>query len=250
MHNERKLVRALSRHHPRFPTAKLHPHYSRIGFPPQANNKISIFQGAESAVLNLGPKFVPPAPEQVLERLPTEINKMKEKVSAAWRKMTNTIGRQPPIVNKFCERVEEEIRKAIQTEAPTNPILKPTINFFRKIQQQKKVIFRQTDKSKVFHVDIPENYIKKSSIYMTKTNAYIEIAKTPLQEMIEKTDEFLRSLVSNKRMPQYMLDRLRLSPTESELPHLYCNPKDHKVSEPLRPIVSGIKSPLSKYPVF
>ena len=73
VHNERKLVRALSRHHPRFSTAKLHPHYSRIGFPPQANNKISIFQGAESAVLNLGPKFVPPAPEQVLERLPTEI---------------------------------------------------------------------------------------------------------------------------------------------------------------------------------
>ena len=81
---------------------------------------------------------------------------------------------------------------------------------------------------------------------MTKTNAYIEIVTTPLQEMIEKTDEFLRSLVSNKRMPQYMLDRLRLSSTESELPHLYYNPKDHKISEPLRPIISGIKSPLSK----
>ncbi|CAF5159720.1 unnamed protein product, partial [Rotaria sp. Silwood1] len=37
-------------------------------------------------------------------------------------------------------------------------------------------------------------------------------------------------------MPQYMLDRLRPSPTESELPHLYYNPKDHKIGEPLRPI--------------
>ncbi|CAF5133324.1 unnamed protein product, partial [Rotaria sp. Silwood1] len=61
--NERKLAYALSHHHPGLPKGKLHPHFSRINFPPQANNKVGIFQETESKILNLGPKFVPPAPE-------------------------------------------------------------------------------------------------------------------------------------------------------------------------------------------
>ena len=88
--------------------------------------------------------------------------------------------------------------------------------------------------------------MKKSETYMSKTNAYFKIPAPPLREMIDRTDKFLRNLVSKKQMPQYMLDRLRSSLTESELPHLYYNPKDHKIEEPLRPIVSGIKSPLAK----
>jgi len=243
-------VYALSHHHPGFLKGKLHPHFSRINFPPQANNKATLLRETESKILNLGPKFVPPAPEQVLERLPKEIEQMKEKVSAAWRRVTKTIGREPPIVKKFCERIEDEIRKTVITEAPSDPTLKPAITFFRKIQKKNNIIFRQTDKSKVFHTDTRENYIKKSAIYMDKTNAYIEIQSSPLREMIEKTDKFLRTLVSSKRMPQALLDKLRPSITESELPHLYYNPKDHKIGEPLRPIVSGIKSPLTKLSSF
>ena len=68
--------------------------------------------------------------------------------------------------------------------------------------------------------------------------------------MIEEPDRFLRNLVTKKKLPQYMLDRLRPSLTGSELPHLYYNPKDHKIGEPLRPIVSGVKSPLSKLSGF
>ena len=85
---------------------------------------------------------------------------------------------------------------------------------------------------------------------MLRTNAYVEIAESPLKKMIEETDKFLRNLVKKKKMPQYMLDRLRPSRTESELPHLYYNPKDHKIDEPLRPIVSGVKSTLSKLSSF
>ncbi|CAF3770084.1 unnamed protein product [Rotaria socialis] len=51
-------------------------------------------------------------------------------------------------------------------------------------------------------------------------------------------------------MPQYMLERLRPSDNDSELPHLCYNPKDHKIGEPLRPIVSGMKSPLAKISTF
>ncbi|CAF4967286.1 unnamed protein product, partial [Rotaria sp. Silwood1] len=221
-----------------------------ISFPPQANNKALIMNNAETRVLNLGPKFVPPAPQQVLERLPKEIENMKEKIGAHWRRVTNTIRREVPLVNNFCQKIEDVIKKTITTEAPPDPTIEPTIKYFQKMQKQNKIIFRQTDKSKVFHADTHENYIKKSALYMNKTNAYIEIPTSPLKEMIETTDKFLRNLVSMKKMPQALLDKLRPSMTESELPHLYYNPKDHKIGEPLRPIVSGIKSPLSKIASF
>jgi len=120
----------------------------------------------------------------------------------------------------------------------------------KKIQKQKKIVFRKIDKSKVFHADTRENYIKKSAIYMSKTNAYIEISTSRLKEMIEKTDKFLRNLVSSKKIPQTLLEKLRPSPPKSELAHLYYNPKDQKIGEPLRPIVSGIKSPLAKIASF
>jgi hypothetical protein len=163
---------------------------------------------------------------------------------------TKTIGREPPIVTTFCERIEDKIRETVGRESIRDPTLHPSITFFRKIQKKSNVIFRQTDKSKVFHVDTRENYIKKSAAYMAKTNAYEEIPTSPLRDMIDKTDKLLRRLVSSKQMPQYMLERLRPSLTESELSHLYYNPKDHKIGEPLRPIVSGMKSPLAKLSSF
>ncbi|CAF2070145.1 unnamed protein product [Rotaria magnacalcarata] len=161
-------MHALTRHRPGFSKSKLHPHYSKISFPAQANNRAFTLQDTEARVLNLGPKFVPPAPEQVLERLPNEIQQVKEKLSTAWRKMTKTIGREPIIVKQFCERIEKKIRKTVTTEVTQDTTLKPTITCFQKIQKQKKVIFRETDKSKVFHANTRESYIKKSATYMEK----------------------------------------------------------------------------------
>ncbi|CAF3613442.1 unnamed protein product [Rotaria socialis] len=137
VHNQRKLVRALSRHHPGYTTSKLHPHHTAISFPPQANNKTELLRDTEVGILNLGPSFVPPAPEQVLKRLPKEIQQMKEKISAAWRRTTKTIGREPPIVRKFGERIEEEIKKTVETEKIIikDTTMKQAIATFRKIQK-------------------------------------------------------------------------------------------------------------------
>ena len=85
---------------------------------------------------------------------------------------------------------------------------------------------------------------------MKKTDAYKEIEKSPLREMIEKTEDLLRDLVNRKQLPGKFFDKLRPNPEEAELPHLYYNPKDHKVGEPLRPIVSGMKSPTQKISAF
>ena len=77
------------------------------------NNKVLVLTEDERRILNFGPKFVPSNPKQALDRLETEINVMKEKVSEAWRRETRTVGRQPPIVNQFADRLGIELRRQI-----------------------------------------------------------------------------------------------------------------------------------------
>ena len=85
---------------------------------------------------------------------------------------------------------------------------------------------------------------------MKKTDAYVEIEQSPLQQVIEKTEQLLRDLVNKNLLPGKYFEKLTPSREEAELPHLYYNPKDHKVGEPLRPIVSGMKSPTQKISAF
>lgn len=175
---------------------------------------------------------------------------MKDKVVEAWRRETKTVNKNPPIVENFAQRLEEELRNKINEEIGQDPLIEKTLERFKKEQKKGRVIFRQTDKSKVFHVDKPKIYIEKSIAYMKKTDAYQEIEESPLATMIEKTEELLRDLVNRKLLPGKYFEKLKPNPIDAELPHLYYNPKDHKVGEPLRPIVSGMKSPTQKISAF
>ena len=228
----------------------MHPHFTALGFPPQVNNKVLELTDEERRILNYGPKFVPANPKQALDRLEKEISVMKDKVAEAWRRETRTVGRNPIKVEEFGERLEKELREKISAGTAADKVIETTLKRFRNEQKKGKVIFRQTDKSKVFHVDRPDNYIQKSIAYMKKTVAYEEIDKSPLSSMIEKTEELLRDLVNRNLLPGKYFEKLKPNPQEAELPHLYYNPKDHKVGEPLRPIVSGMKSPTQKISAF
>ena len=68
--------------------------------------------------------------------------------------------------------------------------------------------------------------------------------------MIENTEQLLRDLVNRNLLPGKYFEKLKPNHEEAELPHLYYNPKDHKVGEPLRPIVSGMKSPTQRISAF
>ncbi|CAF4588986.1 unnamed protein product, partial [Rotaria sp. Silwood2] len=229
---------------------KLQFRSKELRFPPQVNNKVLGLTDEERRILNYGPKFVPENPKQALDRLEEEISVMKDKVAEAWRRETHTIGKNPILVEQFANRLEEELRNKINEGKAQDPIVEKALERFQKEQKKGKVIFRQTDKSKVFHVDRPETYIQKSIAYMKKTDAYEEIEQSPLYSMIEKTEELLRNLVNRKLLPGKYFEKLKPNPADAELPHLYYNPKDHKVGEPLRPIVSGMKSPTQKISAF
>ncbi|CAF4153277.1 unnamed protein product, partial [Rotaria magnacalcarata] len=70
---------------------------------------------------------------------------------------------------------------------------------------------------------------------------------SPILLVSENSREQSTAAVSKKTRPD---TPLKPNPIDAELPHLYYNPKDHKVGEPLRPIVSGMKSPTQKISAF
>ena len=148
-------------------------------------------------------------PEQALDRLGREVSVMKEKIAEAWRRETRTIGRNPPLVGQFADRLEEELRTTISEGTRANRDIEKTLERFQQEQKKGKVIFRQTDKSKVFHIDRPETYIAKSIAYMKKTDAYQEVEQSPLKGMIERTEELLRDLVNRKLLPGKYFEKFK-----------------------------------------
>jgi hypothetical protein len=79
---------------------------------------------------------------------------------------------------------------------------------------------------------------------MLKTEAYEELGnRNPLTDLITRTNEMLKGLLTGKHIKKHIYEKLRVDPNESELAHLYFLPKAHKPGTPLRPIVAGIKSP-------
>ncbi|CAF2107506.1 unnamed protein product [Rotaria magnacalcarata] len=79
---------------------------------------------------------------------------------------------------------------------------------------------------------------------MTKTKAYEDLGIiNPLHSLVERTNNFLLSLSVNKHITRKQYENLRVDKDEAELAHLYFLPKAHKPNTPLRPIISGLKSP-------
>lgn len=107
-----------------------------------------------------------------------------------------------------------------------------------------QTVIRKTDKSKVFCLGRNYDYKVKAQAYMNKTKAYQDLGTfNPLESLVEQTNNFLRGLWVNKHITQMQYENLKVKKEEAELAHLYLLPKVHKPKTPLRPIMSGLKSP-------
>ena len=79
---------------------------------------------------------------------------------------------------------------------------------------------------------------------MNKTQAYESLGQTnPLESLVERNNVFLLGLWVNRHISQRQYERLKVNKEVAELAHLYFLPKTHKPNTPLRPIMSGLKSP-------
>ncbi|CAF4750222.1 unnamed protein product, partial [Rotaria sp. Silwood2] len=83
------------------------------------------------------------------------------------------------------------------------------------------------------------------------------IGKNPIlvEQFANRLEEELRNKINEGRAQDPIVEKAlerfqKEQKKDAELPHLYYNPKDHKVGEPLRPIVSGMKSPTQKISAF
>ena len=118
------------------------------------------------------------------------------------------------------------------------------IKTLREKSDTTQTVIRKTDKSNVFHLGKRDDYRVKAQAYMTKTKAYQELGTiNPLESLVERTNEFLFGLSVNRHIAQRLYEKLKVKKGEAELAHLYFLPKAHKPKTPLRPIMSGLKSP-------
>lgn len=137
----------------------------------------------------------------------------------------------------------EEILTGCHGRHPPSDDLKQIANLKKKFESTKTII-RKTDKSKVFHLGKQDDYEVKARAYMEKTKAYLDLGnESPLEDLVNRTNEFLYSLWVHKHISQRQYEKWRVDKNEAELAHLYFLPKAHKPATPLRPIMAGVRSP-------
>lgn len=138
----------------------------------------------------------------------------------------------------------ENILTTCHDRYPPSVQLKELKNLRNKLDAE-QIVIRKTDKSKVFHLSTVDDYKMKAQVYMNKTKAYQDLGmeSNPLESLVERTNDFLYGLWVNKHISQRQYEQLRVNKNEAELAHLYFLPKAHKPRTPLRPIMSGLKSP-------
>ncbi|CAF3732621.1 unnamed protein product [Rotaria sp. Silwood1] len=143
----------------------------------------------------------------------------------------------------FTQRPLPPRRKSWSIKYPSSIQLKE-INYLQKRIEATQTVLRKTDKSKVFHLGKFDDYKEKAQAYMIKTKAYQDLGTNNLLEsLVERTNEFIFGLWYNKHITQKQYEKLKVNKEEAELAHLYFLPKSHKPGTPLRPIMSGLKSP-------
>lgn len=198
-------------------------------------------------LLNLGPRFVPHSLRTAISRQKRELLKVTSTLQRVGRRFMSH-ERVVGLTKPFMSDLEMALRECHNTSARTRRnTFSKEIKRLRSFIPKHSIVLRKTDKSKVFHTGTEEMYEERVKLYMQKTNAYEQLGReNPLQDLIHRTNEFLRDLKRNGELSQKFLDRLLVDSNQTELAHLYFQPKAHKSGTPLRPIVAGIKSPTAK----
>ena len=199
-------------------------------------NLASIGTGAKWTFLN----YIPNNPRLAHQRMENEIEVFVKKVNKVFVEHGWVVPKQRFQI--FTDSLEKILTECHASHPPSVQ-LKEINNLRNKIKATRTVI-RRTDKSNVFHLGKSDDYRVKVQAYMTKTKAYQELGETnPLESLVERTNSFLRDLLVNKHITQRHYEKLNVNKEEAKIAHLCFLPKTHKPRTPLRPIMSGLKSP-------
>ncbi|CAF1489078.1 unnamed protein product [Rotaria sordida] len=104
------------------------------------------------------------------------------------------------------------------------------------------LILRLTDKSNNFYIGSASEFEKKAEKFFQETNAFMEISINPFNQIQDQVIQLLNRLRSKRLILQRQYNEMMPDRKNSELAHLYFNPKTHKDEIPVRPIESTIHS--------
>jgi hypothetical protein len=103
------------------------------------------------------------------------------------------------------------------------------VNSIRHINKNMDLIIRVTDKGGNFYIGSASEFDKKVEKFFSETNAFIELSYNPFNEILDGVIELLQKLASKKLILQWQFKLVMPDREKCELPHLYFNPKTHKV---------------------
>ena len=99
----------------------------------------------------------------------------------------------------------------------------------RQIIKNMNLIIRITDKGHNFYIGLASEFEKKVEQFFSETNAFIELSYNPYNEILDKVNQLLDKFQSKKLILQWQFKKMKPNGEKTELPHLYFNPKTHKV---------------------
>jgi hypothetical protein len=103
------------------------------------------------------------------------------------------------------------------------------VGSIRQIINNMDLIIRLTDKGKNFYIGLTSEFEKKVEKFFLDTNAFMELSSNPFNEILDSTIQLLDKFQSKKLILQWQFKEMMPDREKTELPHLYFNPKTHKV---------------------
>jgi hypothetical protein len=103
------------------------------------------------------------------------------------------------------------------------------VTLIRQIIKNMNLVIRVTDKGSNFYIGSVSEFEKKVEKFFSDTNAFVELSYNPFNEILDSVIDLLDKLQSKKLILQWQFKKMMPDREKSELPHLYFNPKTHKV---------------------
>ena len=103
------------------------------------------------------------------------------------------------------------------------------VTSIRKKIRQHHLVIRLTDKGHHFYIGLEKEFHRKAEKFFSETNAYVEVAENPLDELLNKVIQLLNTCYSKHLVLKWQYEKMMPDRSKCELSHLYFNPKTHKV---------------------
>jgi hypothetical protein len=171
---------------------------------------------------------------QQQSKIKDEHKDISQKVENYLVKHWPTMRRTNPIFKEYSDHLLDYLNRCYFTPLSYKDQLlaleqSQILQSIRQIIQNMNLIIRITDKGHNFYIGSASEFEKKVDKFFSETNAFIELSYNPYNEILDKVNQLLEKLQSKKLIFQWQFNQMKPDPEKTELPHLYFNPKTHKV---------------------